>query len=57
VSHKSLAPSQSPSHRYIDTENQLKMAIQGKVFGMTDAEWSAKVNKNVQEWTADERDK
>lgn len=24
---------------------------------MTDAEWSARVDKNVQEWTADERDK
>ncbi len=29
----------------------------GKVFGMTDAEWSQTVDRNYHLWTAEERDK
>jgi len=33
------------------------MGMQGKVIGMTDAEWTAQVNHNYSTWTQEEREK
>lgn len=41
----------------LNPENQIRMGMQGKVIGMTDAEWTAQVNKNVSVWTQEEREK
>ena len=63
-SHVSKAPSQvsrarsvTSSAMLIDPEAQIRMCLQGKVIGMTDAEWSAQVNHNVSSWQNEEREK
>ena len=33
------------------------MGLQGKVIGMTDAEWTQQVNNNVARWSREEREK
>lgn len=41
----------------IDVDAQIIQGNQGKVIGMTNAEWSHTVNKNYSKWSMEERDK
>lgn len=63
-SHVSKASSQvsrsrsvASSQAMINPDNQIRMGMQGKVIGMTDAEWTAQVERNVSSWTVEEREK
>lgn len=41
----------------LNPDAQIRVGMQGKVIGMTDAEWTATVNQNVAEWTMENREK
>lgn len=56
VSKKSFARSRSEVS-YLDVDQQIITGNQGKVIGMTSAEWNDTVQKNVVQWTSQMRDK
>lgn len=53
----SRSRSVASSTAMINPDNQIRMGMQGKVIGMTDAEWTAQVERNVCNWTTEEREK
>jgi hypothetical protein len=57
ASQVSRSRSVASSTALINPDNQIRMGMQGKVIGMTDAEWTAQVERNVMNWTQEEREK
>lgn len=53
----SRAKSMTSSQVMLNPDAQIRVGMQGKVIGMTDAEWTATVNQNVAEWTMENREK
>jgi hypothetical protein len=53
----SRSKSQASSGIMLNPDQQIRMGMQGKVIGMTDAEWTAQVNRNVERWSHEEREK
>ena len=53
----SRSKSQASSNIMLNPEQQIRMGMQGKVIGMTDREWTEQVNRNVERWCVEERDK
>lgn len=53
----SRSKSQASSAIMLNPDQQIRMGMQGKVIGMTDAEWTNQVNRNVERWANEEREK
>jgi len=53
----SRSKSQASSNIMLNPDQQIRMGMQGKVIGMTDKEWTDQVNRNVERWCNEERDK
>lgn len=56
-SYASRSKSMTSSQVMLNPDAQIRVGLQGKVIGMTDAEWTATVNKNVHTWTVENREK
>lgn len=57
ASQVSRSKSVASSQVMLNPEAQIRTGMQGKVIGMTDAEWTAQVNENVRQWTIEEQEK
>lgn len=53
----SRSKSQASSNIMLNPDQQIRMGMQGKIIGMTDREWTEQVNRNVERWCVEERDK
>ena len=54
---RSVARSSTHSGQMIDCDQQIVTANQGKVIGMTSAEWNQQVQKNYSKWVHEEKEK
>lgn len=57
ASQVSRSKSVASSQVMLNPEHQIRTGMQGKVIGMTDAEWTAQVNENVRQWGIEEQEK